>query len=132
MRIAAPETLSTIDFIVPVPLHALRLAERGYNQSALLARALATQLGIPLRLTALRRQRATLPQAHLGREQRHDNLRQAFVPTAVEAGSRVLLVDDVITTGSTLRACSDALQQGGGQVVCILTATQAALPPAAS
>ena len=130
MRMALPAALARIDVIVPVPLHAVRLAERGYNQSALLARTLAKELRIPLLATALRRQRATLPQAHLGREQRCDNLRQAFAPADITPGSRLLLVDDVITTGSTLRSCSDALRQAGGQVVCILTTTQAPLPPA--
>jgi competence protein ComFC len=101
--------------LVPVPLHSTRLAERGYNQAALLANRVAGRLDAPVRAMALARAQDTPRQATLGRSERLSNVTHAFVvrePRAV-AGRAVLLVDDVRTTGSTLRACADALTQGG-------------------
>jgi ComF family protein len=101
--------------LVPVPLHATRLAERGYNQAALLANRVAGRLGAPVRAMALARTRDTPRQATRGRSERLSNVTNAFVvrePRAV-AGRTVLLVDDVRTTGSTLQACADALTQAG-------------------
>jgi ComF family protein len=101
--------------VVPVPLHAGRLAERGYNQAALLASRMAWRLGAPVRAMALARTQDTPRQATLDRTSRVANVVQAFrvrQPGAV-AGREVLLVDDVRTTGSTLRACTAALTQLG-------------------
>ena len=98
--------------VVPVPLHGERLAQRGYNQAALLARVLGRALGLPVVEGSLVRVRHTLPQVDLNAAQRRENVRDAF--RCVDdrlAGHRVLLVDDVYTTGATLLACGAALHQ---------------------
>jgi len=100
-----------VDVIVPVPLHPRRLLERGYNQAALLATEMGRSRGIPVAHRALRRLRHGQPQTGLDRSQRLKNLADAFSlrqPNAVR-GRRVLLIDDVRTTGATLAACSGAL-----------------------
>lgn len=102
------------DLIIPMPLHADRRRERGYNQAALLARPVARALRLPLRDDALTRVRATRPQTHLHRDARHANVAGAFAlsgPTAERAlaGQRILLIDDVTTTGATLEAAAEAL-----------------------
>lgn len=102
------------DVLLPVPLSAQRLQQRGYNQSLLLARALSPHKTLP---DALLRLRDTPSQASLQREERLHNLAQAMVcnPRYLSTlqGRRVVLVDDVLTTGSTLRACTDALRSAG-------------------
>jgi ComF family protein len=114
--------------VVPVPLHPSRLAERGYNQAALLAGRLARRLGRPFLPLALARTRDTPKQAALGRGDRLVNVAGAFVvrqPLRVVAGE-VLLVDDVSTTGATLRACETALLQAGASRVAFLVLARAA------
>lgn len=110
------------DVVVPVPLHAARLRERGYNQAALLARALARRVGLPLDERTLIRQRATASQVDLDVSRRKENVRGAFCCSdRTLAGRRVLLVDDVCTTGATLEACAVALYEGGARSVQALT-----------
>jgi ComF family protein len=101
--------------VVPVPLHPLRLAERGFNQSALLAGRLARRLGARFEPCALVRTRATQPQATLDRASRATNVTGAFHAVDDERvrGHPILLVDDVMTTGATLRACEQALAMAG-------------------
>jgi ComF family protein len=109
--------------VVPVPLHRRRLWQRGYNQAALLARPLARSGGgLELATRALGRVRATLPQTDLDAAARWRNVRGAFVadPRRV-AGRAVALVDDVLTTGATARACSEALYAAGARSVEVLT-----------
>ncbi len=103
-----------IDLLVPVPLHPRRLAERGYNQSALLAVHLARGLGASV-VECLERSRATDAQAGLKADARRANVRGAFRYTGgVDlAGRRVGIVDDVCTTGATLEDCARALREGG-------------------
>ena len=101
------------DLIVPVPLHPSRVAERGYNQSALLADVLGPAVGVPVAEHVLVRQKATLPQVTLGRSERRQNVRGAFTCRGDVAGQRIVLVDDVCTTGATLEACAAALRSGG-------------------
>lgn len=111
-----------IDVVVPVPLHAARLHERGYNQATLLARELARRVGLEINEQALIRQRATAPQVELDVIQRRENVRDAFRCSGDGlAGQQVLLVDDVCTTGATLEACAVALYEGGARGVQALT-----------
>ena len=114
LGIGAPITL------VPVPLHPNRLVERGYNQSALLARALCGVAPYGFAPTLLRRSQQTRAQAKLKRSLRSTNLEAAFEPTRVAhpyQPSSVVLIDDVVTTGSTVAACSRALETAGYSVV---------------
>ena len=110
------------ELVIPVPLNSIRFAERGYNQSALLARPIAYQLDIKYSPFGLERVRNTRSQVELTAEQRRDNVRGAFtaVPEIV-ADKSVLLVDDVTTTGSTIRECAYALKAGGAAAVYCLT-----------
>lgn len=105
------------DCVVPVPLHALRLRERGYNQAALIARHAALACGRPLRAQALARVRATRAQSALGIADRRANVAGAFCASPVLAGLRVALVDDVATTGSTAAAAARALRAAGAASV---------------
>lgn len=115
-----------VDVVVPVPLHAGRLAERGYNQAALLARPVARVIGAPLACRALVRVRATERQASLDREARLANVVDAFACRGDVRGRRVLLVDDVTTTGATLNACRSALAVAGARdVVALVLASRA-------
>jgi len=116
-----------IDGIVPVPLHRKKLAQRGFNQSLLLARNVATALDIPLRDDLIWRSRATAPQAQLGRKERLSNVAGAFSPQegAALQGETILLIDDVATTGSTLRSCAQALRQLGAGDIWALTVARA-------
>jgi ComF family protein len=102
------------DVLVPVPLHTARLRERGYNQAALLAREMSRQVGLAVDEQTLIRQRATAPQVELDAAQRRENVHDAFhcVGSGL-AGKRVLLIDDVCTTGATLEACAIALYDEG-------------------
>ncbi len=119
--------LGEINAIVPVPLHRSRERERGFNQSAVLAGALARQLGLPVREALLLRHRKTRPQTGLTFAQRRRNVRGAF---AVRSGVtidklRILLVDDVYTTGATAHACARALRRAGARSVVVLTVARA-------
>lgn len=101
------------DAVVPVPLHASRLRERGFNQSQELARPLAEALGVPLMPHLLRRQIATRHQVGLNREERRANLTSAFAASQEAQGKRILLIDDTFTTGTTLRKATQALLDVG-------------------
>jgi ComF family protein len=110
------------EVIVPVPLYWRRRLERGFNQSELLARAVAKRYGLRP-VNALRRKRATAAQAGLSNSKRRLNVAGAFVVPRPEtvAGRRVLLIDDVLTTGATLSACGAALKRAGARYVAVLT-----------
>ncbi len=110
------------DAIVPVPLHWRKRWNRGFNQAELLARYVARTRGIPM-LHALRRRRATATQAGLASAGRRRNVAGAFVlkPGADLKGKRILLIDDVMTTGATAGACASVLKRGGAGSVSLLT-----------
>ncbi|KYF57765.1 hypothetical protein BE08_35420 [Sorangium cellulosum] len=110
------------DLVVPVPLHPRRLAERGYNQAALLAARVADGLAASFAPRALRRVRSTAQQAQLPRDLRLQNVAGAFRVRAPErvARRRIALIDDVATTGATLAACRDALLDAGAASVIYL------------
>jgi len=117
-----PDGMDGADVIVPVPLHPRRRRERGYDQALLLARALARRLGGRLLTKALVRTRYTSQQALLPVGRRWDNVRGAFAVTkpAQVKGRRVLLVDDVMTTGRTADECAKVLKKAGAAHVRVL------------
>jgi ComF family protein len=111
------------DIVIPVPLHLQRLRERGFNQSLILARNIAERYSIPLDFTVLKRHIKTTAQVGLGRKERGKNVRGAFnvrYPERV-SGKRVLLIDDVYTTGSTLKECAGILSGAGAEEVAVIT-----------
>jgi len=116
----------TVDIIAPVPLHPSRQSSRGYNQSQRLAQALSDHIGVPCRPDVLARERYTRPQVGLSRAERQTNVVGAFVgaPDLLHDRS-LLLVDDVYTTGATLRACAQAALDAGANPVYGLTVTVA-------
>lgn len=113
--------------LVPIPLHARRLRERGYNQAQLLAQAAAQILGCPVEAEALVRRKETRAQSGLGVRERARNLHKAFWvrdPSAIQ-GKRVILIDDIYTTGATCRAAASALLRAGAAevgVACVAVA----------
>jgi ComF family protein len=119
----AGDVLTGADAVVPVPLHPSRHRSRGFNQATDLARP----LGPPL-VHALRRRRATTPQADLPAALRHANVREAFAATRALRrwrGATLVLVDDVSTTGATLDACASVLLEAGAGEVRAITAARA-------
>jgi len=127
MRRHCAEALEDADACVPVPLHWRRRLTRGYNQAALLA----DELGVPVR-RLLRRRRGTPPQASLPAQARRSNLMDAFAPVPFRGGAIrgavLVLVDDVVTTGSTLAACAQVLAACGAAEVRAVTAARAEVP----
>ncbi|HXG53231.1 MAG TPA: ComF family protein [candidate division Zixibacteria bacterium] len=111
------------DLIVPVPLHPRRLRWRGFNQSVVLARQVSRVYAVPLDPFALRRVKETPPQTQLSEEERRRNVRGAFAVRegAELEGRRVLLIDDVYTSGATVNECARALLRAGAEEVCVLT-----------
>jgi len=113
------------ELVAAVPMHWRRLVSRGYNQSAELARAVAREIGAPALPGALRKKRHTTPQSRLGARERKANLAGAFsADEGLVADRRVLLVDDVMTTGSTLEAATRALLAAGAARVEVLVAAR--------
>ena len=132
MARAGAELIADCDVLVPVPLHRLRLLARRYNQSALLAHAVAAASGKPVAPDALKRVRRTRSQGRMNRRERAANVRGAFaVRRGREArveGRRVLLIDDVLTTGATVAACTRALNTAGAAEVDVLTLARVVRP----
>ena len=122
MARAGREILAEADILAPVPLHVTRLWRRQFNQSAALARIVAKACGKPVALDLVERVKATRPQVGLTRAQRAENLEGAFRcrPGAPAQGRRVVLVDDVLTTGATANAAARALLKAGAKAVDVL------------
>jgi ComF family protein len=112
------------DMLTPVPLHGTRLRHRGYNQALELARPPAAALGCPVRPDVLRRIRATAPQTRSGRSERADNVGGAFACACSLRGKHIVLVDDTVTTGATIRAASAALLDAGAAGVCAVVVSR--------
>jgi ComF family protein len=107
-------TSISADLIVPVPLHRRRERKRGYNQSELLAKGIAERTGIPVATSVLTRTRDTRPQVTMKNpDERRENIAGAFECVGDVAGKHVLLIDDVVTTGATIAACSTPLRAAG-------------------
>ncbi len=118
-KIVKPE----FDLIVPVPLHAGKLEKRGYNQAALIAKNLSKKTKIPLANSIVKRVKTTKPQYQLTRKERIKNLKNAFRSTKILHGERVLLIDDVATTGSTVQNCASVIvKAGSGKVSALVIA----------
>jgi ComF family protein len=116
------------DLIVPVPLHPTRLREREFNQAERLARRLAAATGIPVEPSLLRRAVPTRTQTLLSRPERIANVRRAFAVRRGKSldGQRIVLVDDVFTTGATTSACAKVLKSAGSGEVCVWTVARGA------
>lgn len=125
MATSAAEVFANADVLVPVPLHWTRLWQRRFNQAAALARVIAQETALPVEPALLRRRKRTLRQVGLTRPQRQQNLQGAFVvpemARAALAGKRIVLIDDVMTTGSTANASARALLKGGAAAVDFVT-----------
>ena len=119
--------LESPDIVLPVPLHPKRLKERGFNQSGLLAKEFSRMQGLPVSFDLLIRKNWTEPQTRLNRKERLENVKGAFSLCDASAvrGRRVLLIDDVFTTGTTLSECAKTLKKAGASEVHVLTVTRA-------
>ena len=128
---AGQALLADADLLVPVPLHRRRLLSRRFEQKVLLARWLGKDAGLPVIADAMVRRRATPPQAGLSRNQRRRNVAAAFAVRparqALIEGRRVVLVDDVLTTGATATACARVLKRSGADHVAVLTLARVVL-----
>ena len=110
------------DVIIPVPVHESKRRSRGYNQAELLGRELSVGIGVPMRTDILIRYRKTEAQKELNAEERQRNLESALcVEGGIEGIERVILVDDIYTTGSTLEACSRVLRRAGVMDIFVVT-----------
>jgi ComF family protein len=129
---AGHEILAEADAIVPVPLHWRRLWTRRFNQSAMLAAAVSAASGIPMVTAALKRVKATVQQVGLSRSERAANVQGAFrVPEqgrAAVAGRRLIVLDDVLTSGATVEGCARALLRAGAKNVDVLVFARVADP----
>lgn len=128
MARAGGELLATADRLVPVPLHWTRLFKRRFNQAALLAQELGKQSGVAMLPQGLKRMRRTPSQGHLSAAERWRNLAGAFRAPRRLDGLRIVLVDDVLTSGATVEACAKALRAAGASAVDVLTLARVEAP----
>jgi len=119
------DDLALPDLILPVPLYRRRMAQRGFNQAAEIARPLASALQLPLCLDGCRRVRDTTEQTSLDASARLKNTRNAFRASAEIAAAHVAVIDDVITTGSTVQSMAFAMQDAGAQEIQVWTVARA-------
>jgi len=132
---AAPELAAERwDFIVPVPLYPVKQREREFNQAERLAARLGRAAKIPVNARLLRRVKPTVTQTTLTREQRAANVREAFAFCGGKKlnGEKIVLLDDVLTTGATTNACARALRKAGAGDICVWTAARATVSAAIS
>lgn len=122
-QLAENEIFKTADYIIPVPLHKKRLKERGYNQSACFAYGLAEKLNASVELDNLVRRVATKTQTHKSRFARFENMQEVFAVANPDklANKHIMLVDDIVTTGSTLEACGIELLKVPGLKLSMAT-----------
>ncbi|MEW6586791.1 MAG: ComF family protein [Nitrospirota bacterium] len=113
------------DGVVPIPLHKKSLRKRGFNQSLLIARVIARDMKAPVLMDTLFKIKETAPQVGLSAQERSKNLRNAFAVKGDVKDKRLLLVDDVMTTGATVRECSKQLINAGAKDVVVLTLARA-------
>jgi ComF family protein len=116
---------ASFDAIVAVPMSSAKQRRRGYNQAELLARALALRLGARCDMTLLTRREERATQSMLPKRERAANVRGAFAASSRVKGKAILVVDDICTTGETLRACAHALRGAGASRVCAITVAKA-------
>jgi len=124
--ISQESKLNDVDLLIPVPLHLSRYRERGYNQSTYLASAIAKNSGLPVYKNVLKRNKYTPPQAKMRREERIKNLLGAFTvknSTKIK-NAAVAIVDDVVTTGSTVNECARILRSAGAKKVIVISITR--------
>lgn len=110
------------DIIMPVPIHKMKKLKRGYNQSELFAKGISKMLEIPISVDSLIKQKNTLMQSSLGKDERVKNVQNAYKVMNVEKikNKKILLVDDIYTTGATIRECKRVLQQAGAKKIGVL------------
>jgi competence protein ComFC len=134
LAVVAKQESLDVDLVVPVPLHRQRESERGYNQAGLIARPLAARLGVPYRAVLLVRTKPRPEKRILSFSERWASVRGAFAthPGSQVDNLRVLLIDDVMTTGATLDACSRALLKAGAKSVIGLTVARTVRHPQSS
>lgn len=125
LKRAGDEILQQTDILIPVPLHRWRFIKRRYNQAALIARELSRECGIPCLPDGLKRIKATKSQGHLKESERQKNVHKAFAPHPKHTGkiqkAHITLIDDVYTTGATVRECVKVLKESGAAEVNVLT-----------
>lgn len=119
--------IRNFSLVMPVPLHSKRLRERGFNQAVILAREIAGMFTIPLDFLTIKRYIHTEPQIHLGKKERASNVRGAFNVTKQDRvrKQKIVLVDDVYTTGSTVKECCRVLMENNAEEVAVLTLARA-------
>lgn len=110
-----------VEVIIPIPLHRKRMEKRGYNQAEIIAQAAGKRLGVPMDTRILKRAVNTKPQKELDAKQRKENLKNAFQVKKKFCEQRILLVDDIYTTGATIDAAAKVLKRAGAQKVYFLT-----------
>ena len=124
LRRVGADMLGKADYLVPVPLHRFRLIQRRYNQAALIAQALGRECGIPYLPDLLKRYKSTKSQGYLGYKERQQNVKNVFTIAprheTVFAGKTIILIDDVYTTGATVKECAKALLKAGSKEVHVL------------
>ena len=132
MARAGRDLLADADALIPVPLHWRRLWARRFNQSAMLTREIGKNANVPVLHNALKRARATAHQVGLSKAQRAENVQGAFrVPTAAKgsvAGRRIVLIDDVLTSGATADTCTRVLLRAGAKAVDVLVFARVVSP----